>query len=232
MSAAKPVVLVDPHPRRRRMIFTDAQWLRLQAIAEIIELSDDGANPADVIDAALPRVDAIIGQTDLPARRIEAAPRLKAVINVEGNFTPNIDVETCFRRGIEILSVGPVFAQPVAEMSLALALDLARGVTSSDRAMRDNAERYGRAGNDQAILLSQSTIGLVGFGNLGRALARLLMGFRTRILAHDPWLPDAAICDEGCEPASLADLLREARVIFLLAGVTSENEGFIRAASG
>jgi phosphoglycerate dehydrogenase-like enzyme len=44
---------------------------------------------------------------------------------------------------------------------------------------------------------------------------------------HDPWLPDAAIRAQGAEPASLGDVLAKSRMIFVLAGVTSENEGFL-----
>jgi phosphoglycerate dehydrogenase-like enzyme len=227
----RPAVLLDPHPRRREMIFDPAQWARLNAMAEVVTADIDGPLPASLVEEVLPRVATILGQTDMPAERIARAPHLRAIINVEGNFQPNVDAAACFTRGIEILSVGPVFALPVAEMVLGLALDLARGITAADRAMREGHERYGRSGNDGAFLLSRATIGIVGFGYLGRALARLLEGFRPRILVHDPWLPAAAIAEEGCEAASLDDVLSQARVIFLLAGVTSENQGFIDGAA-
>jgi phosphoglycerate dehydrogenase-like enzyme len=93
--------------------------------------------------------------------------------------------------------------------------------------MRAGTESYGRAGNSDAFLLSRETIGLVGFGNLGRALRRLLEGFRSRILVYDPWLPSAAIAEEDCDAVSLEDVLARSRVIFLLAGVTANNSGFI-----
>ncbi|MFC7397122.1 hydroxyacid dehydrogenase [Chelatococcus sp. GCM10030263] len=227
----RPAILLDPHPRRRQMIFNPAQWARLEAMAEVITADVEGPLPASLVEEALPRVAAILGQTDMPSARIARAPHLRAIINVEGNFQPNVDAASCFARGIEILSVGPVFAHPVAEMALGLALDLARGITSTDRAMREGQERYGRSGNDDAFLLSRATIGIVGFGYLGRALRRLLEGFRPRILVHDPWLPAAAIAEEGCEAASLEEVLSTARVIFLLAGVTSENQGFIDGAA-
>ncbi len=151
------------------------------------------------------------------------------MINVEGNFLPNVDAEACFARGIELLSVAPAFAVPVAEMALGLALDLARGITSADRAVRAGSERYGRAGCAESVLLSRATIGIVGFGQLGRALRRLLEGFRPQLLVHDPWLPAAALADEGCAVASLHDLLARSDVVFLLAGVTRDNPGFIDA---
>lgn len=223
----KPLVILDPYPRRRRMIFSDAQWARLQNMAEVVACDGDAAMDAARIDAALPRAAAVVGQTDLPAERLVRAENLRAVINVEGNFLPNIDYESCFARGIEVLSIAPVFALPVAEMVLGLALDLARGITAGDRAFREGREAYGLAGNRDAFLLTGAVIGLIGFGNLGRALNRLLAGFRAEILVHDPWQPASAIADEGCESVTLDALLTRCRVIFILASVTQENRHFI-----
>ncbi len=209
------------------MIFTEAQWARLGGMAEILACEGDAPMEAAEVDAELSRVAAVIGQTDLPRERIERAASLRAIVNVEGNFFPNVDYEACFRRGIEVLGIAPVFALPVAEMALGLALDLARGITAGDGAMREGREAYGLAGNRGAFLLSNATIGIIGFGNLGRVLNRLLAGFRARVLAHDPWLPDAAIREEGAEACPLDDLLARARVIFVLASVTAENQHFL-----
>ena len=64
-------------------------------------------------------------------------------MNVEGNFFPNVDYETCFTdQGIYVLGCGPAYAQAVAEHSLGLALDIARGISREDRAFRDGTERY------------------------------------------------------------------------------------------
>lgn len=231
MPSPRPVVLLDPHPRHRAMIFSPAQLARLNSMAEVVTADTPGPLPADIVDAALPRVQAVLGQTDLPAERIARAPLLRAIINVEGNFLPNVDAGACQARGIELLSVSPAFAVPVAEMALGLALDLARGITAADRAVREGQERYGRAGCGGSVLLSGATIGIVGLGQLGRALLRLLAGFRARVLVHDPWLPAAEIADAGCEAAPLADLLSRSDAVFLLAGATRDNAGFIDAAA-
>ncbi len=221
-----PLVLFDPHPRPRRQIFDDAQWARLASLARIVGPEDGKADPAS-FDPHLGEAVAVIGQTDLPAARLARMPLLRAVINVEGNFLQNVDYATCFARGIEVLSIAPAFALPVAEMALALALDLARGVTEADRAMREGSELYGSRGNRESFLLTGATIGLIGFGNLGRALLPLLRPFHPRVLIHDPWLPDGLVRANAAEPVGLEDLLARARVIFVLAGVTAENVGFL-----
>ena len=152
-------------------------------------------------------------------------------MNVEGNFYPNVDYEACFRAGIHVLGCGPAYAEAVAEFALGLAIDLARGISREDRAFRDGRERYLAAGNDDAILLRRSDIGLVGYGNLGRALHALLRPFDATIRAFDPWLPASTLRDAGLVPASLDEVLERSRVVFVLATVTAESERLLGAAS-
>src|ERR1700741_3631138 len=110
--------------------------------------------PADMLEKALPEAAILIGQTDLRRERLERAPKLRAIFNVEGNFLPNIDYGYCFSRGIRVLVASPAFAAAVAEMALALALDLARGVSKNDRAFRDRTEEYGFQSNRDSFLFT------------------------------------------------------------------------------
>ena len=220
-----PVILFDPWPRTAPLMFTPEMQRRFEGLGRIVGLAESasGRLPDALVDATLPNARAIVGQTDLDAGRLAQARQLAAIVNVEGNFAQNVDYAECFRRGIQVLSIAPVFAQPVAEMALGLALDLARGITRADRLMREGREEYGLAGNRDAFVLRGATIGFIGCGNLGRALIPLLVPFRPRLLIHDPWLPDALVRELGGEPASLDAVLREPRVVFALAGVTDEN---------
>lgn len=222
----KPIVLLDPFPRTRTRIFNSEQWDRLNELATIVE-TGDAPRADDDVERWLPQAVAIIGQTTLPRERLERAPKLRAVINVEGNFFQNIDYDACFAHGISVLSIAPAFATPVAEMCVALALDLARGVTAGDHAMRDGTEVYGTAGNPNAVLLSGARVGIIGYGNLGRALRRLLAGFRAQVSVYDPWLPASVLREEDTSPISLDELLTNSQFIIVLAGVTSENRGFL-----
>src|SRR6476620_6719946 len=115
------------------------------------------------------------------------AQRLRALLNIEGNFYPNVDYQTCFDRGVHVLGCGPAYAQAVAEYALGLALDLARGISREDRAFRAGRERYLGEGNADAVLLRHYDVGLIGFGNMGRALLPLLAPFSPTIRVFDPW---------------------------------------------
>ena len=114
---------------------------------------------------------AVLGQTALPAARLERAPELRAIVNVEGNFLPNVDYEAALDRGIHVLNASPAFALPVAEMALGMAIDLARGISGADRAMRAGRERYGLESNADAFLLAGSAVGIIGFGGPGPGAA-------------------------------------------------------------
>jgi phosphoglycerate dehydrogenase-like enzyme len=82
-----------------------------------------------------------------------------------------------------------VFAEPVAEAALGMAIDLARGISSSDRDFRKGTEEYGLAANREAFSLFRQDVGLIGLGDLGRAILPLLRPFDCRIRVYDPWLP-------------------------------------------
>jgi len=70
-------------------------------------------------------------------------------------------------------------------------------------------------------------VGFIGMGDLGRAILPLVTPFRGVVRAFDPWLPPAYIESLGCEPASLDTVLRESRIVFVVASVTSQNQGFL-----
>ena len=95
--------------------------------------------PAERLEALLPEMALLLGQSDMPKSRLDRAPKLRAIINVETNFLQNVDYETCFERGIHVLTPSSAFARPVAEMALGMTIDLCRGVTAADRAMRKGA---------------------------------------------------------------------------------------------
>lgn len=221
----KPLVLSAPEPRSLDLIFTPEARATLHDRYEVHET--DSASVDRLDPALLARVRYILGQPPLSRETVEAMPGLACVFNVESNLLDNMPYDLLFARGIHTVTTGAVFAEPVAELGLGLALDLARGITDADLALREGTERWGGEGNAAARLLSGSEIGLVGFGDLGRALVRLLAGFRARVRAFDPWLPPSLLRDAGVEPADLDTVLAESDTVFVVAAVTSENTGFL-----
>ena len=229
MPAARPLILLDPYPRAVDQIFDAATRARLEALGEVVW--HDGPPASDArLDRWLPRAAALIGQSSLDAARLARAPELRAVFNVEGNFLPNVDYAECQRRGVHVLTTAPVFARPVAEMALGLALSLARRLHEADAALRQGTETmYGEGDNADSFLLGGRTLGLVGFGNVGHALLPLLRPFGGEILVHDPWIHPAVLRENGVTPAALEECFERAAAVFLLAATTTENSGQIDA---
>ncbi len=222
------LVLVDPLPRRLAEIMDGPTRARLEGLGRVV-LSEDRPMPDEMVDRLLPEASLLIGQTAMGRARLDRAPELRAIFNVETNFLPNVDYEACERRGIPVLTPASVFAAPVAEAALGMAIDLARGITVADRAFRAGGERYGRAGNEGTLRFAGAPVGIIGFGDLGRELRRLLGPFANPVLVHDPWLPDALIRRHDATPAGLDELLAASRIVFVFAAVTSENAGLIGA---
>ncbi len=221
-----PVILLDPHPRRIDRIFDEATKRRLEKLGRV--LWHDGSPAArEHIDQYLPQTIALIGQSPLDKARLDRAPHLRAVFNVESNFLPNVDYAECARRGIPVLSTAPVYARPVAELALAMAISLARRMHEADAALRIGKEFKGD--NHDSFLLHNKPLGIVGFGNLGRALLPLLKPFSNEIHIHDPWVPESRLREAGAIPASLDGCFALCRVVFILAAITEENAGKIGA---
>ncbi len=218
-------VVLTPEPQRSERIFTPATREELGRRFEVVDLE----GKPEALDEVIADAFAIVGQPDLPAERLSRALRLRALLNVEGNFYPNVDYPACFQRGIYVLGCGPAYAEAVAEYSLGLALDLARGITREDRAFRARRERYAGAGNSDAVLLRNARVGLIGLGNLGRALLPLLAPFRATVRAYDPWLPDRALAELGVVPSTLPELLAHSTTVFVLATVTEQSTKLLGA---
>lgn len=224
----RPLVISVPQPRTLDLIFTAPALAELRRRYEIVETEPDEMQALD--PALLARARYILGQPPISPDTLARLESLRAVLNVESNLIDNMPYDELFRRGIHVLTTGAVFAVPVAELGLAFALDLARGVIGADMDFRAGREKWGGEGNASARLLTGAEIGIVGFGDLGRALRRVLTGFRCTIRVFDPWLPPSILTDHEVLPASLDAVLEESDFVFVVASVTTENRGFLGAA--
>jgi len=224
--ASKPLIIFDPFPRNAEMVFTQDVELELNKISNLITYFGSRA-PDKLIEENLSEVEIIVGQTSMPKERLDMATKLKAIINVKGNWEANIDYFEAQRRGIYVLSAAPAMAPAVAEACIGYAVSLARGTIHNYNKFINNEEKYGIAGNVNAYTLFNSKVGFIGFGNLAKSLLKLLQPFNCEVSVYDPWLSDSYLETQGVKPNELNEVLSMNQFIFILAGVTSENEGFI-----
>jgi phosphoglycerate dehydrogenase-like enzyme len=220
-------VLYDPDPRQTDQIFSPENLALFRSKYQVTEWQ--GEDRETFYARHLPTTDILISQQPMGRDRLDMAPSLRVIFNVETNFLPNIDYEECFHRGIHVLTPGAVFALPVAEMALGMALSLARNIHGEHEAFQNGREKWLFEGNQESELLTGSTVGFVGFGDLGRALHQLLAPFSVRVQVYDPWLPDGHLRRLRVEPASFETVMRDNRFVFVMAAITTENAHLINA---
>ncbi len=220
-------VLFDPEPRATAEIFSPDALARFRTDFDVVEWQ--GEDRDSFYTSHLPNCDILISQQPMPIERLNLAPKLRVIFNVETNFLPNIDYDECFRRGIHVLAPGGVFALPVAEMALGMALSLARNIHGEHAAFQQGHEKWLFEGNGQSELLTGSTVGIIGFGDLGRALFKLLSPFGVRVQVFDPWLSEGHLRRLGVEAVSFDTLMSQNRFVFVMATITTENAHMINA---
>lgn len=228
MSSEKPLILIaDPSPRTIPMVFNDNEWARISSLGRVVVHDKQSRLSDAALEGALQEATVIVGQINLPKERLAQCRNLKAIFNIEGNFLPNIDYGYCFGHGIRVLNISPVFAAPVAEMALGMAISSIRSIVKTDRAFRSNSEIWGPQSAQDDFTLYGGSVGIIGLGDIGSTLRKLLAPFRCKVHAYDPWIPDSVLRELDCIPTSLDSLMENSRVIFILAGATEGNAGFI-----
>src|SRR5262249_23467496 len=143
----------------------------------------------------------------------------------------NIDLEAARRERIPVCNVPDYCIDEVADQTLAFLLALTRQVVPHAEHVR--AGRWGLAvpmGDFQALV--DLTVGIVGFGRIGRAVARRLTAFGCRLLVHDPVVPPSEVERAGAKPvSSLAELLPACDVVTLHCPSTAQTRRMLNAAA-
>lgn len=151
----------------------------------------------------------LCGDDEFSARVIEAcAPRLK-VVSKWGTGIDAIDKAACARFGVVIGNTVNAFTVPVAESAIGYMLSFVRGLKAMDASMRE-----GVWNKPPISTLSEATVGIIGVGNCGQAVARRLRGFGARILCNDiiEIRPDFML-ETRAENVSLEKLLAESDIV-------------------
>ena len=168
----------------------------------------------------LPGADGVVmvmEQPALTARLIDLAPRLRIACRFGAGYD-NIDVDALTRRGIPLATTRDANAGTVAEHALYLMLALAKRGPTLDRAVKSGAWPRGFGG----VELRDRVCVLVGYGRIGRAIARRAAAFDMKLVVVDPQVPGAA---------RLADALPQADFVVLACALTPETRRLIDAAA-
>lgn len=202
----------------------DVEASVLKDVAEVRDLS--GITGAE-FDAALAKADGVLNlRRNLDAEAIERMDKCRIVARY-GIGVDNVDVDAAAKRDIYVTNVPDYCLEEVAVHALALLLAISRDVTTYDRSVADGGWDRGVA--TPLHRLSTRTVGVVGFGDIGRALARRLKGLDVTVLASDPFLELEDVADESASLVSFETLLSDSDYVSIHSPLTDDTRDMFDA---
>ncbi len=212
------ILVVEPvaEPGLQLLAATHATSIRLgQTRSDLLGLlASDGGWDALVVRSQT-RVDA-----ELLAA---AAPRL-SVVGVASVGTDRIDIEAATRAGVMIVNAPTGNTVAAAEHTMALMLALLRHVPGANASVEAGEwERARFTGRE----LRGKTLGIIGLGKIGKAVARRAAGFEMRVVTSDPYLTEEQAAEHGAKLVGLAELLHRSDVITVHTPLTPQTRGMI-----
>lgn len=201
------------YPEERALVeATGARWREIE-----------GASDHEILAAALDCDVLMVVSAYLRAAVIEQMARCRLIARL-GTGTDRIDVAAATRQGIMVSNLPTFCTEEVADHTLALLLAVARDLGYYQGHMQ--AGRPPVARPDVHRLAAQA-VGLVGFGHIGRAVARRALAFGLRVLAVDPAVPAEEMAGLGVEKVELPQALAESDYLCLLCPLTPATRGLI-----
>jgi phosphoglycerate dehydrogenase-like enzyme len=225
----RPRVLVLSGPTLFRSFFDPARERRLGRGFAWTRVAGERVTPR--LLRLLKSADALVTTWDSPRfgeELVSLAPRLRLVAHCGGEVKARF-ARPLFDRLVIANAPGPM-AHRVAELAVTFVLMAVRRVDAYREALRRPSNRiYERlhlegAGNET---LRGRSVGILGFGRIGRETARLLQPFGPRLLAHDPYVAAGSVRGQGAVPVSLRRLLRESEFLVVAAGLTEGTRGLL-----
>jgi (S)-sulfolactate dehydrogenase len=205
----------------------------VQALAQRADVRYDATlvdDPQRLL-AAVRDADAVIVRNRTPMRgELLAACNAVSVIGRLGVGLDNIDVAACEARAIRVIPATGANALAVAEYVIATAMVLLRGAYQSSAAVAGGG--WPRAALSGGRETSGKTLGLIGFGSIGRLTAKLAKSLGMQVIAFDPMLPpqDAVWAESDVRGLALDELLSCADVVSLHVPLTPQTRGLLSAA--
>lgn len=182
---------------------------------------EPGPLPEERLSELLRDVEALLVGTDTVTGRVLAGSRVKVIVKY-GVGLDNIDADYAGRNGIRVFNTPGVNTEAVADYTFGLILALARNIPGSHAALM-----RGQWKKTTGLEIWGKTIGILGTGAIGKAVARRAKGFSMRILAWDKYPDPAAAKELGYEYADLESVLRRSDVISLHVALNAETKHLI-----
>ncbi len=180
--------------------------------------ADDLLKVAGEYDAMVVR-----GRTKVTPAVFDAAKKLK-VVGRAGVGVDNIDLAAARGHGVTVVNAPKSTSLAVAELALGMMFALARMVPKADATMKQGQWIKKQL---EGIELNGKTLGIVGMGNIGTALAQRAAGLGMKVIGYDTLVPPEEIKKRGAEPAALPDLYSKSDFISFHLPLTPESKGMV-----
>jgi D-3-phosphoglycerate dehydrogenase len=216
-------VLLTHTPWFRRQYYGARSLQGLQALAQVVlHEADDALDAAGLIEAARD-VDIIVADrlTEGRCEIFSRLPKLRAFVRCAVDIR-NIDVEAASAAGVLVTRAGPGFVPSVVELALGYLVDLSRGISRATATYHSGRVPEAMMGRQ----LAGSTLGIIGYGSIGRYLAPIAKALGMEVLVADPF---ATVSDEAIQHVPLDDLLARSDYIVCLAVANEQTENLIGA---
>lgn len=175
------------------------------------------------LDELLPKADALVAITDVDAEMIAKALNLKLIV-ANGAGYDNIDITAATALQIPVFNIPDATAFSTAELALGLMLNVSRRISEADRALHtkiDDVSEFFAIGRNPGRTLANKTLGIVGLGHIGMALAEMCWPLRMNIVYHSRnRLPLAQ--EKGIRYLSFEDLLKVSDIISIHVPITEQ----------
>lgn len=190
--------------------------------------SEDVAVPAEVLREEIVQADALwtMLSDTIDCDMLESATNLKVISNLAVGFN-NIDIKAAEEKGIIVTNTPDVLTETTADLAFGLLLATARRFNSAEKELREGGwlswTPMGYTGMD----VYGTTIGIIGMGRIGEAVARRAKGFNMHVLYHNRSRKHETEDKFGVKYAELDDLLKRADHVVILVPLTEETKGMI-----
>ncbi|MDG6250042.1 hydroxyacid dehydrogenase, partial [Methanocalculus sp.] len=165
--------------------------------------------------------------TEVTARVIEAATKMK-YIGRAGAGVDNIDTDAATRKGIIVANAPEGNTLAATEHTMAMMLSLARRIPSANASLKKGEWKRSKF---MGVEMNEKTLGVVGFGRIGREVAQRAQSFNMRVVAYDPFITPERGAQFGVEMMSVEDLFKVADVITVHTPLIKETKHLVNAAS-
>ena len=214
-------ILLTHSPEALALYYGERSLAGLMALGEVKLNEKEKPLEGEALIAAAADCDLIVSyrQSPGPAEVFQRLPKLVAFVRCAIDIR-NIDVAAASRAGVLVTQASAGFVTSVAEMVLGFMVDLSRGITRSTIDYRAGRAPKAAMGRE----LRGSTLGVIGYGAIGREVSRMGKALGMRVLVNDPYVKDA-------EQTSFDELLRQSDYVVPLASATGETENLMNAAA-